>query len=245
MTFVQNTLISSHRKKQVIDFINKNFDKIKELTCFNRKFHLQDQKYHQFLMEPQLKVLEIGCGNGDLLASVSPRMGVGIDLSARMIAYAKRRHPTFTFYTHDAELPLPFPEGETFDVIIISDVIGFFDDIQLVLENIAPFCNPQTRLIISYYTKHWELLVKLAELLRIKVPQPPQNFLSTTDIEKIAELSGFEVIRKEYQQLIPVPLLGIDTLVNKFIATLPALRRLCLRTYVVARPRPAYIANLP
>jgi ubiquinone/menaquinone biosynthesis C-methylase UbiE len=241
MTFTHNTPTFPHRKQQIVDSIERNFDKIKDFTCFNRKFHLQDQKYHQFLVEPHLKVLEIGCGNGDLLASVSPSVGIGIDLSPQMIDYAKARHPTLRFYAQDAEARLPFSEGETFDVIIISDVIGFFDDVQLALENIALFCNPQTRLIVSYYTKHWEFLVKLAEFVRMKSPQPPQNFLSTTDIEKIAELSGFEMIRKEYQQLIPIPLLGIDTLVNKFIATLPGLRKLCLRSYVVARLRPTYI----
>ncbi|MBX9804924.1 MAG: glycosyltransferase [Alphaproteobacteria bacterium] len=241
MTFAQNAPSLPNRKQQIIDSIDQNFDKIKEFTIFNRKFHRQDQEYHQFLIEPQLKVLEIGCGNGDLLASVAPRVGVGIDISPKIIDYAKTRHPTFTFFTHDAEAAYTKLKDQTFDVVIISDVIGFFDDIQLALENLAPLCTPDTRIIISYYTKHWEFMVKFAELLGIKVAQPPQNFLSTVDIEKLAELSGFELIRKEYQQLIPISLLGIDTVINKFIATLPGIRKLCLRTYVVARPRPTYV----
>jgi ubiquinone/menaquinone biosynthesis C-methylase UbiE len=246
MSFVheKNTVprdILSNRKQKLISESLKNFNKIKEYTPFNRKFHLQDQKYHQFLIEPGLKVLEIGCHNGDLLSSVSPSVGVGIDLSPKMVEFAQQRHPSLSFFAHDVESPLPLSKGDKFDVIIISDAIGSFDDIQGALENLIPFCTPQTRLIISYYTKHWEILVKLAELLKIKVSQPPQNFLSTVDIEKIAELSGFEIIRKEYQQLIPVPLLGLDTLINKFIATLPGLRKLCFRTYVVARPRPSYV----
>lgn len=232
---------SSPRKIKLIEAIEQNFDKLKNFNFFNQKFHIQDQKYHQFLIEPGLKVLEIGCGNGDLLASVSPSIGIGLDLSPKMTAWAQNRHPHLTFYTHDAETTLPFPKGTTFDIIIISDVIGFFDDIQVALENLAPVCTPHTRLIISYYTKHWEILVKLAELLKIKVSLPPQNFLSTMDIEKIAELSGFEILRKEYQQLIPIPLFGIDTVINKFVATLPGIRRFCLRTYVVARQRPTYI----
>ena len=232
--------ILSARKQRVIESVEKNFDRVKQVTLFNRRFHLQDQKYHQFLIEPHLKVLEIGCGSGDLLASLKPKIGVGIDLSPQMVAFAQKKHPDLSFHVCDAESPLPFEKGETFDIILISDVVGLLDDIQLTFENILPYCTPQTRLIISYYTKHWEFAVKLAELLRIKVPQPPQNFLSTVDIEKIAELSGFEMIRKEYQQLIPIPLFGLDTLVNKFIATLPGIRRLCLRTYIVARPRPSY-----
>ena len=238
-----------NRRQEIIEGIKSNFDQVREFNCFNRKFHLQDQLYHQFLIEPDLKVLEIGCGNGDLLASLNPRNGTGIDLSTEMIAFAKSRHPSLKFYVYDMECPLssgmsrvgPFQEGETFDVIVISDAIGYFDDIQLVLDNLKAVCRPDTRIIISYYTKHWEIIVKLAEFLKIKTPQPVQNFLSTSDIEKIAELSGFEIIRKEYQQLIPVPLFYLDTLINKFIATLPGIRKLCLRTYVVARVRPTYV----
>jgi ubiquinone/menaquinone biosynthesis C-methylase UbiE len=233
--------ILSPRKQKLLEAIEQNFDRLKNFSFFNRKYHLSDQKYHQFLIEPGMKVLEIGCGNGDLLASVAPSIGIGLDISPKMTKWAQTRHPHLKFITHDAETTLPFPKGTTFDVIIISDVIGLFDDIQGTLENLAPFCSSHTRLVISYYTKHWELIVRFAELFKIKVSLPPQNFLSTLDIEKIAELSGFEIIRKEYQQLIPIPLFGIDTLVNKFIATLPGIRRLCLRTYIVARQRPSYM----
>src|SRR5471030_9292 len=107
MTFVQKTDMPSSRKQQIIDSIEKNLNKVVDFTFFNRKFHLSDQKYHQFLIEPHLKVLEIGCGNGDLLASVSPSTGVGIDLSPQIVAHAQARHPTLTFYTHDAESLLP------------------------------------------------------------------------------------------------------------------------------------------
>ncbi|MBM3468166.1 MAG: glycosyltransferase [Alphaproteobacteria bacterium] len=243
MSLNQANAVLSPRKAQILEYIDKNFNKIKQLNVFNRKFHTQDQDYHRFLIEPHLNVLEIGCGNGDLLASVNPKTGVGIDLSPQMTVLAQSRHQNLSFYTFDAESPLPIEKGKSFDVIIISDVIGLFDDIQLVLENLVPYCTPQTRIVISYYTKHWEFLVKVAEFLKIKVPQPPQNFLSTGDIEKIVELSGFEVIRKEYQQLIPIPMLGLDTLINKFIATLPGIRKLCLRSYVVARLRPTYIPH--
>ncbi len=46
-----------------------------------------------FLIPPGMRVLEVGCGQGDLLASVQPAYGVGIDLSALMIERAQRRHP--------------------------------------------------------------------------------------------------------------------------------------------------------
>ncbi len=224
MTSLPSPSKISTRKRKALEEIERNFDWLKENTPFNRKFRQNDRAYHQFLIESDLRILEIGCGTGDLLASLNPSYGVGIDLSPKLISYAATKHPKLNFIQHDAENPLPFEKDTTFDVIIISDAIGYFDDIQQVLENLASVCSPETRIIISYYTKHWEALVKVAETLKIKSPQPVQNLLSTTDIEKICELSGYELIRKEYQQLIPIPLFGIDTFVNKFIATLPGIR---------------------
>src|SRR5687768_6072703 len=42
---------------------------------------------------PGSRVLEVGCGLGDLLAALPASLAVGIDLSPRMIALARERHP--------------------------------------------------------------------------------------------------------------------------------------------------------
>jgi glycosyltransferase involved in cell wall biosynthesis len=50
------------------------------------------------------------------------------------------------------------------------------------------------------------------------------------------DLADFEVISHEQRQLVPRRLLGLGPLINKYIAPLPGIRQLCLRTYLVARP---------
>ncbi len=67
------------------------------------------------------RVLDVGCGNGALLASLSGRIasGVGVDASAKMIERAKERgraHPKVSFETIDGPR-LPFPDA-SFDVIV-------------------------------------------------------------------------------------------------------------------------------
>lgn len=42
----------------------------------NHYYHSQIEKLFQFLIPSGKKVLEIGCGTGDLLASVKPRYGI-------------------------------------------------------------------------------------------------------------------------------------------------------------------------
>ena len=129
---------------------------------------------------------------------------------------------------------------------MLSDTIGMLDDIETALRRLQPLCGPDTRVIIAYYSQLWEPLLKVAEWVGLKMPQPPTNYLNTTDFLNILDLADFEPIKMDYRQLVPRRLLGLGTLINRFIAPMPGIRRLCLRTYVVARSltakRPAQLS---
>ena len=60
------------------------------------------RKQYAFWVPPGLRVLEVGCGLGDLLAAVKPARGVGVDFSPAMIALARQRHPELEFQVADA-----------------------------------------------------------------------------------------------------------------------------------------------
>ena len=119
------------------------------------------------LITPGSRVLEVGCGLGDLLASLvhdkSAAQGVGIDISPRMIERARHRHPELDLRVVDADRDA-LPQGP-FDAIILSDAIGLLDDIQAVLERLKPLLAPRGRLIVTYYNFVWEPVLKLAEQL--------------------------------------------------------------------------------
>jgi ubiquinone/menaquinone biosynthesis C-methylase UbiE len=59
----------------------------------------------QFLIPPGKRVLELGCGRGDLLAAPKPSYGVGIEFGAETIAKASGRHPDLHFVLGDAKDP--------------------------------------------------------------------------------------------------------------------------------------------
>jgi len=75
----------------------------------------------------------------------------------------------------------------------------------------------------------------------------PQNNLPTADIANLLRLADYEIVRREWRQLVPKRLLGLGSFINRFIAPLPGIRRLALRNYVVARPvaKREKPANLP
>ena len=229
--------LSSKRKRDLCDHYELFGDELDLWREFNAAYHEDDRKFMQFLIPPGKRVLELGCGRGDLLAALKPSYGLGIDFGAKTIAKADARHPDLYFVLGDAEDPATLAAIEgSFDYIIIADTIAMFEDIDGTLRLVHHLCSPSTRIVISYYSHLWEPVLKLAEALGLRRRQPKINYIATADFLNLMDLADFEVISLEQRQLLPRRWLGLGPFINKFIAPLPGIRKLCLRSYLVARP---------
>jgi SAM-dependent methyltransferase len=199
-------------------------------------FHDEDLLYLKFLIPPGARVLELGCGTGDLLAALEPSFGVGVDFSEGMIAQARAAHPGLTFMVGDVEDPalirsLPGP----FDAIVVVDALGALDDCQAMFESLHDLCTRETRLVIGHFSHLWHPALKFAEAVGLKMPQPPQNVLSPADVRALAALADFDAVKNEMRVLSPVRLLGVGRFINRFLGPFPLIRQLCLRHYTVCR----------
>jgi len=204
----------------------------------NSTYYRNDRAYMQYLVRPHARVLDLGCGTGELLACLEPSVGVGIDLSAAMVGIARTKYPHLDFRVGDAE-DEDFIKtlGGPFDYVILSDTIGLFEDIDRALSILHAVCDRETRLVIGYYAQLWEPALKVAEMLSVRMPQPPVNFISDSDFLNLLDLGDFEPIRHERRQLVPHRLFGVGDFINRFVAPLPLINGFCLRTYIVARSR--------
>jgi ubiquinone/menaquinone biosynthesis C-methylase UbiE len=202
----------------------------------NRYYYEDQERYFRFLVPEGLSIMELGCGTGELLHTLKPRSGLGIDFSGEMLRIAREKHPELEFRQADIENLGSESWKERFDVLIMADVIGHLLDIEEAFRGLRGFCHDGTRIIISYYSFLWEPLLKLGEKLRLKMPQQYQNWLSTEDISSLLSLSGFQVVKMEYRLLIPKRILGLGTFINRYIAAFPGIRKLCLCRYIAARP---------
>ena len=220
-------------KQSVQLYFDKIAPQIPKWRKKNRSYHRLLKKYFSFFIPPKARVLEIGCGTGDLLASVNPSFGVGIDFSPNIIEIAKANHPHLHFFVKDAE---SLELNETFDYIILSDLVGSLWDVQLALERIHSIYHERTRIIISNFNYLWEPLLQLLEKLRLKLKQPMQNWLSLKDISNILSISGFEVIRTEKKIILPIHIPLISRFFNNCVANLPLFRHLSLVNFIIARP---------
>lgn len=198
----------------------------------NWYYYRDMESYCSFVVPEGSRVLEIGCGTGDLLAAVKPSRGLGIDLSSEMIKLARRKYPKLEFQVGDAE---DLQIEEKFDYVILSDVIGYLGDIQHVFRQLKKVTTPTTRVLITYYNYLWEPVLRLGEMLGLKMKQPLQNWLPLAEIRNLLYLADYEVIKKGYRFLFPKYIPLFSTLMNRFLAKLPIINRLCLVEVLIAK----------
>ena len=114
-------------------------------------YHRRLQEIYRFHVSPNQNILEVGCAEGKLLASLKPARGVGVDFSEEMICRAKEHHPELEFLHADAHDLSKL--NEKFDIIILSDLVNDLWDVQRVLEQLQPLCAAQTRIILNFYSR--------------------------------------------------------------------------------------------
>jgi SAM-dependent methyltransferase len=227
----------SPRKQQIFSLAEKLAPQRDKWIARNRFFYQEDLRYLKFLIPSGSTILELGCATGYVLSALAPSRGVGVDFSPAMVEIARINHPELSFVVRDIEDASSLAAlQQTFDVILLSDAIGSLDDCQATVQSLHPLCHRDTRLVVCYYSRLWEPVLALARACGLQMPTTQQNALSSEDIANLLDLAGFDVVKRDWRQLLPRKLFGLGRLVNNYIAPLPGIRRLCLRSYVVARP---------
>jgi len=223
------------RKQELIEYFNTHARSRDRWKRRNWYYHKTLTQLFRFLIPDGSTVLEVGSGIGDLLASLKPSRGLGIDISKAMFDEAHKKYPRLEWRVEDAEnLAL----GERFDYVVASDLVGFLDDIERAFYGFGVASHERTRLVVTYYNYLWEPILRLAEFLHLKARQPLQNWMSQKDIENMLTLAGFEVIKSGNKMIFPIYIPIISAFLNVIVANLPLVSRLGVIQYIVARPRP-------
>src|SRR5437016_2495088 len=191
------------------------------------------RRYYAFWVPAGSRVLEVGCGLGDLLAAVNPERGLGLDFSPSMVALARQRHPGIEFQVMDAA---EFSAEEQFDYILLSDLVNDLPDVQAVFERLQDVAHARTRLVLNFFNNLWRPVLHGGEKIGVKSPTLLQNWLSADDVRNLLHLAGWEVIKTDPRILWPVRTPLWDWLCNRWLA--PLTPHFCLTVAIIARPRP-------
>jgi len=199
-------------------------------SYYHRRLHVT----YRHLVPEGVKVLELGCGFGDLLAALKPALGAGVDYCNEALEKAKLAHPALEFMFADAhDLNLG---PRIFDYIVISDLVNDLWDVQGMLSQLQRYCASHTRLIFNYYSHLWSGPLRLAQKLGIATPNLPQNWLTRQDMVNLLEISGFQPLRDWGEVIAPLPVPLLSNFANRYLAKIFPFRSLALANFMVARP---------
>ncbi|MFM8619937.1 MAG: glycosyltransferase [Opitutaceae bacterium] len=204
-----------------------------ELQAGARAYRRRLAHYYNLLIPADARVLEVGCGAGDLLALLHARDVSGIDLSERRVARARSRVPHGRFFVMAGETLDPEALGGPFDVIIISDTLNLAADVQAMLERLHAVSHPGTRLVLNFQNSLWRPLLSLAALIGLKSRQPENSWLASSDVLNLLQLAGWRAVTREGRILVPFSALGLGALANRWLA--PLLQWFCLTVFITAR----------
>jgi SAM-dependent methyltransferase len=199
----------------------------------NGWYHKRLHEIYRFHVSPNQKILELGCAEGNLLAALEPERGVGIDFSNEMVCRARELHPQLEFIQADVH-DLSELSG-TFDAIVFSDLVNDLWDVQRAFDQLRPFCQPHTRILLNFYSRLWQFPLSLARSLNLASPNLYQNWLTRDDIQTLLRLANFETVRMTQEILWPLPFGG---LANRFLVRFWPFNEMGLSNFVIARPFP-------
>ncbi len=205
-------------------------------------YHRRLAEIYRNLIPPGASILEIGCGTGNLLASLRASRAVGVDFSTAMLDRAREKHPGCEFVQADAHT---LALEETFDFVILSDLLNDLWDVQTVFEIAHRHCHSNTRLIINSYSHLWQIPLELAARLGLAKPNLEQNWLEVEEILNLLYQADFDVLRTFPEFLMPFYIPLLEPFINRVLARFWPFNWMALTNVFIARPHPQSNADKP
>lgn len=193
-------------------------------------------RYYGYYIPADASILEIGCGNGELLSFLPNKDVVGIDIAEKPLEEARKRVPHGKFYRQAGEY---LELDRTFDVIIVSETVNEAADVQALFAALHKVSRPDTRLVINYYNNLWRPVLGTLTGMGLKAKRPLMNWLSTGDLMNLLRLAEWEPVTHQPRILWPSTTPLLDGLFNRFIGPLPLIDHLNLTLFCLARPAKA------
>lgn len=223
-------IIKKESVAEHFDEIAPNYDNWKRKNSY---YYSNIKAFISRIFPPGSKVLEVGCGTGEILASMNPKRGVGIDISQKMVELAKQKYPQYTFIHAPIE---DLDIDEKFDYVIMVDVVDHVYDVVDVFTSLRRFCHPTTRIILTTISPWWEPILSLMEKLSAKMPEGPHNFIEKRILGNMIEMVGFSVSYSGYLLLFPKWIPILSYIMNSIGVRIWGLNRLSAVQYMIIQP---------
>lgn len=220
------------KEKEHFNRIAPEFDKWKSRNSY---YHGQIKRFHVSAIPKGKRIIEIGCATGDLLASLEPEYGLGIDISENMIRIAQQKYPRLNFAVSDiSALSVDYK----FDYIILSNLLEYIHDCWDFFHKLKKFCSEDTRVVITTVNPLWEPIMYLGTKLKLRTPDIQRNYITKRDVINMLTLCDYDIIEDGFRMLIPKRIPLVSGFLNKLFSRIPGVSNFCCVQYIIARDRP-------
>jgi len=195
--------------------VGKHFDQIASDYDHYKKnhgyYHRALKRGLKSLIKPGVRVLDWGCGTGDLLYFLKPSLGLGFDISGEMIKLAKDKYKkvnNLRFVASQNQI------SGAFDYIVMVDVLEHLVDPLDTFKDLYRFSSNKTKLIVSFVGPAWEPLITLLGTLKPKTPEGPHKRIAKDKVKQFCRNAGFKVEKDTGFRIFPwLPISPITVLV--------------------------------
>lgn len=209
-----------------------DYDRLKARNAYYNDYLV---RWCRSLVPPGRRVVDLGCGHGDVLDAVRPSKGVGIDFSAGMLERAASRFPHLEFRRQDIE---DHDGQSSFDAALLINTLEYTYDAGVVIERARASLRDNGKLLLTTANPIWSPILKAASRLDLRIPECNRLFLTNEDIVNLLRLHGFEPVYKEMGLLFPKGVRPLSDALNWAASRTPYLRYLSSMQFVMARKVP-------
>ena len=147
--------------------------------------------------------------------------------------------PEKSLVREDQSFPDLSAESERRTAVLLNGTINHHFDIQDLLMQLAPSLSRSSRVLMVIYNPYLGWLYRLANRLGLRSGEVPTTFVTKVDLDNIAQISGYTIVRRRLAVFFPWKLFGLGDAINRFAACIPVLRWLGLVYLAVLRPNVA------
>lgn len=226
---------NNQNSEKHFDIIAENYDWYKKKNWYYYE-NLKKALLRHIPNPKKRSILEIGCGTGDIIASLNPKYGVGVDISKNMIEIAKKKHneKNLNFKIDNAENLIT---KEKFDIIFMVDVVEHLEDLDKVIKSLKKCMHKDSILLITTANPLWSPVLDLAEKLKMKMEEGPHNWISKKHVKKVLNSNNLKVMNSKNFLIFPVYIPLFSNIMNNFFSKIPLVEELGLIQIVMAKSR--------